>query len=277
MKRLSEQELEKRWQQATINRDVIFTKTFGKNKKLTLELLHIVLPELEIKEIVNIVPEDNQKENEVYRGVRFDVYARDDKGRGYDIEMQVVNHYDLGKRIAFYQNKLSGRALNPGQYFFEKRDTYVIFVCDFDYFNLGLPIYHTTMRLEEELNKIVDTGEYNVILNSRAEDFSSVSPELKAFLEYIRNSKISNDFTKDIDKEVKKVKASTETRDSFMDWEEKLAEERYYERNANISKLIRKLEKMGMDKKDIQSVLVDTFEITQEEAQEYYDRELAIK
>lgn len=277
MKKLSEQELEKRWQQATINRDVIFTKTFGKNKKLTLELLHIVLPELEIREIIDIVPEDNQKENEVYRGVRFDVYAKDDKGRGYDIEMQVVNHYDLGKRIAFYQSKLSSRSLNPGQYFFEKRDTYVIFVCDFDYFNLGLPIYHTTTRLEEDLDKIVDTSEYNVILNTRAEDFSGVSPEIKAFLEYIRDSKISNKFTKDIDEEVKKVKASTETRDSFMDWEEKLAEERYYERNLNISSVIQELNANNMSKEQVVRIVSNSFNITQEEAQRYYDKELAVK
>ena len=58
VKKLSEQELEKRWQQATIKRDVIFTKTFGDNKALTLELLNIILPELKIKEIIDIVPED---------------------------------------------------------------------------------------------------------------------------------------------------------------------------------------------------------------------------
>ncbi|MSE00433.1 hypothetical protein GKC47_20000, partial [Bacillus velezensis] len=31
-----------------------------------------------------------------------------------------------------------------------------------------------------------------------------------------------------LDREVKKIKSSTEVRDSFMTWEEKLAEERYY-------------------------------------------------
>lgn len=285
VKKLSEQELEKRWQQATIKRDVIFTKTFGDNKVLTLELLNIILPELKIKEIIDIVPEDRQKENIVYRGVRFDVYAKDEKGRGYDIEMQVVNHHDLGKRIAFYQNKLSSGALNPGQYFFEKRDTYVIFVCDFDYFNQGLPIYHTTMRLEEDLNKVVDTGEYNVILNSRAKDFSSVSPEVKAFLDYIRDSKVSNEFTKNVDEEVRKVKANTETRDSFMDWEEKLAEERYYtdkeareeERSSNISGVIQELNDDGMSKEQVIRIVSNSFKITKKEAQEYYDKELAIK
>ena len=52
-KLLSEEILEKKWQEATIKRDVIFTKVFGENKKLTLELLQIILPKLKIEEIID--------------------------------------------------------------------------------------------------------------------------------------------------------------------------------------------------------------------------------
>ncbi|UXI83670.1 Rpn family recombination-promoting nuclease/putative transposase (plasmid) [Ligilactobacillus salivarius] len=280
-KLLSEEILEKKWQEATIKRDVIFTKVFGESKKLTLELLQIILPKLKIEKIIDIIPEDREKENIVYRGVRFDVYAKDENNRMYDIEMQVVNHHDLGKRIAYYQNKLSSKALKPSQKFFEKNDTYVIFVCDFDYFHLGLPIYHTTMRLKEDLNRIVDTGEYSVILNSRAKDFSSVSPEVKAFLEYVRENKVSNEFTKDLDREVKKVKSSTETRDSFMTWEEKLAEERYYagkkERKELIVNAIKNQEKLGSSRQDIINSVADFLSIDKEEVAKYYDEEMLVK
>ena len=280
-KLLSEEILEKKWQEATIKRDVIFTKVFGESKKLTLELLQIILPKLRIEKIIDIIPEDREKENIVYRGVRFDVYVKDENSRMYDIEMQVVNHHDLGKRIAYYQNKLSSKALKPSQKFFEKNDTYVIFVCDFDYFHLGLPIYHTTMRLKEDLNRIVDTGEYSVILNSRAKDFSSVSPEVKAFLEYVRENKVSNEFTKDLDREVKKVKSSTETRDSFMTWEEKLAEERYYagkkERKELIVNAIKNQEKLGSSRQDIINSVADFLSIDKEEVAKYYDEEMLVK
>ena len=280
-KLLSEEILEKKWQEATIKRDVIFTKVFGESNKLTLELLQIILPKLRIEKIIDIIPEEREKENIVYRGFRFDVYAKDENNRMYDIEMQVVNHHDLGKRIAYYQNKLSSKALKPSQKFFEKNDTYVIFVCDFDYFHLGLPIYHTTMRLKEDLNRIVDTGEYSVILNSRAKDFSSVSPEVKAFLEYVRENKVSNEFTKDLDREVKKVKSSTETRDSFMTWEEKLAEERYYagkkERKELIVNAIKNQEKLGSSRQDIINSVADFLSIDKEEVAKYYDEEMLVK
>ena len=292
-KLLSEEILEKKWQEATIKRDVIFTKVFGENKKLTLELLQIILPKLKIEEIIDIIPEDREKENIVYRGVRFDVYVKDENSRMYDIEMQVVNHHDLGKRIAYYQNKLSSKALKPSQKFFEKNDTFVIFVCDFDYFQLGLPVYHTTMRLKEDLNKIVDTGEYNVILNSRAKDFSSVSPEVKAFLEYVRENKVSNEFTKDLDREVKKIKSSTEVRDSFMTWEEKLAEERYYAgkeaeekgmekgmekgKREMVVNAIKNQKKLGNSRQNIINSVADFLSIDKEEVAKYYDEEMLVK
>lgn len=292
-KLLSEEILEKKWQEATIKRDIIFTKVFGENKKLTLELLQIILPKLKIEEIIDIIPEDREKENIVYRGVRFDVYVKDENGRMYDIEMQVVNHHDLGKRIAYYQNKLSSKALKPSQKFFEKNDIFVIFVCDFDYFQLGLPVYHTTMRLKEDLNKIVDTGEHNVILNSRANDFSSVSPEVKAFLEYVRENKVSNEFTKDLDREVKKIKSSTEVRDSFMTWEEKLAEERYYAgkeaeekgmekgmekgKREMVVNAIKNQKKLGNSRQDIINSVADFLSIDKEEVAKYYDEEMLVK
>ena len=292
-KLLSEEILEKKWQEATIKRDIIFTKVFGENKKLTLELLQIILPKLKIEEIIDIIPEDREKENIVYRGVRFDVYVKDENSRMYDIEMQVVNHHDLGKRIAYYQNKLSSKALKPSQKFFEKNDTFVIFVCDFDYFQLGLPVYHTTMRLKEDLNKIVDTGEYNVILNSRAKDFSSVSPEVKAFLEYVRENKVSNEFTKDLDREVKKIKSSTEVRDSFMTWEEKLAEERYYAgkeaeekgmekgmekgKREMVVNAIKNQKKLGNSRQNIINSVADFLSIDKEEVAKYYDEEMLVK
>ena len=173
--------------------------------------------------------------------------------------MQVANNDDLGKRISYYQGKLSAKSLNEGEKFFEKRDTYVIFICDFDFFGLNLPMYHTTTRLEEDINKVVDTGEYNVILNSRATDFSIVSIEVKAFLEYVRDNKVTDDFTRSLDKEVVKIKSSTEVRESFMMWEEKLAEERYYAgkrakeeaRRELVINAIKNQEKLGNSRQDI--------------------------
>lgn len=140
-------------------------------------------------------------------------------------------------------------------------------------------MYHTTTRLEEDINKVVDTGEYNVILNSRATDFSTVSTEVKAFLEYVRDNKVTDDFTKSLDKEVVKIKSSTEVRESFMTWEEKLAEVEYYagkkERKHNIINSIKKLDKKGYNKEKIIDTLTAVTDFTEEEISRYYNELLA--
>ena len=41
-----EREVELKWRRATIKNDLIFTWLFFENKKLTLRLLQIILPEL---------------------------------------------------------------------------------------------------------------------------------------------------------------------------------------------------------------------------------------
>lgn len=279
-----EREVELKWRRATIKNDLIFTWLFFENKKLTLRLLQIILPELNIKKVGDTQRENNQKKNKIYRGVRFDVLAEDEQGRTYDIEMQVANNDDLGKRISYYQGKLSAKSLNKGEKFFEKRDTYVIFICDFDFFGLNLPMYHTTTRLEEDINKVVDTGEYNVILNSRATDFSIVSIEVKAFLEYVRDNKVTDDFTRSLDKEVVKIKSSTEVRESFMMWEEKLAEERYYAgkrakeeaRRELVINAIKNQEKLGNSRQDIIDSVATFLGIDKSDVEKCYD-ELLIK
>lgn len=279
-----EREVELKWQQATIKNDLIFTWLFFENKKLTLRLLQIILPELNIKKVGDTQRENNQKKNKIYRGVRFDVLAEDEKGRTYDIEMQVANNDDLGKRISYYQGKLSAKSLNEGKKFFEKQDTHVIFICDFDFFGLNLPMYHTTTRLEEDINKVVDTGEYNVILNSRATDFSTVSTEVKAFLEYVRDNKVTDDFTKSLDKEVVKIKSSTEVRESFMTWEEKLAEVEYYAgkrakeeaKRELIINTIKNQEKLGNSRQDIIDSVATFLGIDKSDVEKCYD-ELLIK
>ena len=64
-----EREVELKWQQATIKNDLIFTWLFFENKKLTLRLLQIILPELNIKKVGDTQRENNQKKNKIYRGV----------------------------------------------------------------------------------------------------------------------------------------------------------------------------------------------------------------
>ena len=69
-----------------------------------------------------------------YKGVRLDVYAKDEKQTRYNVEMQVERKLALGKRSRYYQSQMDMEMLLTGEDYTELPNTYVIFICDFDPF-----------------------------------------------------------------------------------------------------------------------------------------------
>lgn len=69
-----------------------------------------------------------------YKGIRLDVYARDEKNTRYNIEMQVAKKTDLGRRTRYYHSQIDMELLFRGGHYEELPDTFVIFICDFDPF-----------------------------------------------------------------------------------------------------------------------------------------------
>ena len=57
------------------------------------------------------------------RGVRFDVFARDSKGREYDIEIQRADHGAEPKRARYNSALMDANALKSGEDFGKLRDT----------------------------------------------------------------------------------------------------------------------------------------------------------
>ncbi len=69
-----------------------------------------------------------------YKGVRLDVYAKDEYQSHYNVEMQVERKAALGKRSRYYQSQMDMELLLSGEDYSELPNTYVIFICDFDPF-----------------------------------------------------------------------------------------------------------------------------------------------
>ena len=79
-----------------------------------------------------------------YKGVRLDVYAKDENHTHYNVEMQAVAHAALGKRARYYHSQMDMDLLVSGKEYVELPNTYIIFICDFDPFGLGK--YRYTFR-----------------------------------------------------------------------------------------------------------------------------------
>lgn len=153
-------------------------------------------------------------------GIRLDVYLEDEKGTVYNIEMQQFSGDKLEMRVRYYQSGIDRRTLEKGVHYEDLRDSYVIFVCAFDYFGTGSAVYEkeSFMRGEGESLIPYEDGSHVIFLNSKYK-VGNASEAILEYLDYMR----SNDGTKAYRSElVKKVKDAVE--DVRQD---KTKEERY--------------------------------------------------
>ena len=198
----------------------------GNCKGLLERVLQIPIDRVEIRKEKSIVyhPE--------YKGVRLDVYVKDEKQTRYNVEMQVEKKPALGKRSRYYQSQMDMEMLLSGEDYAELPNTYVIFICDFDPFGEGKYRYTLRMKCEESAEvKFVD-GRTIVFLNTHGKNESEVPKELVTLLNYIREDvegserEFHDSYVERLQKFIREVKADREMEERFMIFEEMLKDER---------------------------------------------------
>jgi len=142
------------------------------------------LLDIEIDHIEYISTEENVENSSRFRGIRLDVYLKDDAGTVYNIEMQVEKATAPLKRPRYYQGQIDLWELKKGCPYHELPDTFIIFVCDFDYFGAGLAVYERESRVKGTDIPYED-GSHVYILNSRYEQGNCDQAILES-LDYIR-------------------------------------------------------------------------------------------
>lgn len=148
--------------------------------------------------------------NEMGNRIRFEVLV-DDNEKKCDVEIhRVTNIIDLGKRFRYYQDI---RDLEANEYYKEYKKSYIIFLCEFDYFKKGFPIYTFENRAVENSEITLDDETYKIILNMdyAEENKKMVSNDIAEFLSYMKNGIVgeySCDLVKNIQEEFLKVKSN---------------------------------------------------------------------
>ena len=66
-----------------------------------------------------------------YKGVRLDVFVRDEKNTRFNVEMQVAKQ-SLEKRTRYYHSQMDMEMLLTGVPYEELPNCYVLFICDFE-------------------------------------------------------------------------------------------------------------------------------------------------
>ena len=167
-----------------------------------------------------------------YKGVRLDIYAKDDKNTHYDVEMQVESQKSLGKRARYYHGQMTLESLASGMEYEELPKAFVIFVCDFDPFGQKRYCYtFSNCCLEDETLHLED-GTQTIFLSTKGENREEVSEGLVEFLEFVganlqeSERKFNNKLVTQMQRIVCEIKTNREMGERYMLLEELLRDEK---------------------------------------------------
>lgn len=140
-----------------------------------------------IARIEYISKEEDLSDDPYGHGIRLDVYLQDAENSRYDVEMQNISHRALERRARYYQSGIDRRFLERGADYDELPESYVIFLCNFDYFRKGLACYERVSVLRDCAGIPYEDGSHVLFLNS-CYTCPNVLPEVQEFLDYIRTN-----------------------------------------------------------------------------------------
>ena len=208
-----------------LTNDVIFGWIM-KSEENCLAIIRAILPELNITSIVHKEIQHDITPVTSARGVRFDAVVKDDQERYYDIEMQVENTGDLGRRARYYQSQIDNETLMKGQTFHKLKESFVIFLCAFDPFSYGLRRYQFHQYEDTIRDLRLDTYSHVLFVNSKGTE-GEVSNDLAGIID-VMNQKPNqtNPLASKLKKEIDYYNQDSEKRRELMDYATRLLDER---------------------------------------------------
>ena len=178
-------------------------------KSILETLLNIQIEKLEYPEL--------QKSISTYyesKGVRLDVYVKD-SDKVFDIEVQNDSAISLPKRMRYYQSMVDMDSLLKGQDYSELKESFIIFICQYDPFTEGLPCYTFKNLCIQDKNLELCDETTKIIFNSTAYD-KEKNVDIRKFLKYIRTKVPTSNLTDKINNMVEEQKENDKFRTEYL-------------------------------------------------------------
>ena len=139
--------------------DTLMSKVF-EDKACAKLLLRIILgrDDLTVQEAIT----QYELKNIQGRSAKLDIYAVDNKGKQYDIEVQRSDEGGNPKRARYNSSLLDTNSLLPGEKCDNLPESYVIFITEHNVLNGGKPLY-TINRTISEMNNAIFADESHII------------------------------------------------------------------------------------------------------------------
>ena len=129
----------KKYEELDITDPFIFAKVMSE-KELCKPLLENIL-NIKIRDIVYVDYEATIQMTAKSKGIRLDIYVEDDNNTVFNIEMQTTTYKELPKRSRYYQGIIDLNMIEKGESYDILKESYVIFICTFDFFEKGRSVY----------------------------------------------------------------------------------------------------------------------------------------
>ncbi|MST88171.1 hypothetical protein FYJ79_00920 [Sharpea azabuensis] len=221
------------------------------------------------------------------KDIAFDIYARDNSGKRYDIEMQRSGGIlVLKKRGRYYSAALDHVMLKEGEDYRDMKDSYVIMFMEEDYLKGSRPIY-AFERMDILTGKRFDDGNHIIYVNCAYEDSSTeigrlvhdllcreasemYYDELKKSVAYYKHDergrtemcKEVEEYAKDYAKEYRKQ--AEEAKENEAKMKQKF--------DDMIMNAVKKKRNLKMAEEEIKSFIMDVYDLSEKEADAYIKR-----
>ena len=154
----------------------------------------------------------------------MDVYLKDEN-KVINVEMQTSNHGDLPRRARYYQAAADIDTTPKGSEYSDLKQNYVVFICTFDPFLQGKPIYNfQNYCITYGIPIPLEDGTEKIFLNTAAKDTTSLDGELRLFYDYIKGKVAQTAFTKELDATISQMKQEKEERNMYLTYSSRMME-----------------------------------------------------
>lgn len=147
--------------------DDFMRKCFEESPECTELVLQIIMnkPDLQVTDM------HHQYEIKNLQGhsIEMDVFAIDEEGRKYNIEVQRRNSGAKPKRARYYSSLIDANSLKKAEDFERLLESYVIFITENDVLGDGLPLYDVDRYMGQNRKRFVD-AEHIIYVNGRCID-----------------------------------------------------------------------------------------------------------
>ena len=155
-----------------------------------------------------------------------------------------------------------------------KKNRIIIFLCSFDLFGKGYHQYTFQNYCKE--NKEIELGDesYKIFFNTKG-TVDDVSEEVKAFLNYLEGILSDDEYIKELDEEVKKVKYNEKWRKEYMTLQirDYLNRQDGYELGIQqgIQIMVETLKELGLSSQQILQKVNEKYHVSEVEIKKYME------